>query len=75
MDVEEEAAADFEVVEEVSLTADYDAVLLVDPGGADEIAKDLFELVVGFRIGIAGVIEDDGGTAVEVDAAGVGEGA
>ena len=75
MDVEEEAATDFEVVEEVALASNEDMVLLVDPGGADEIAKDLFELVVGFRIGIAGVIEDDGGAAVEVDAARVGEGA
>ena len=75
MDVEEEAAADFEVVEEVALAANEDAVLFVDPGGADEVAKDLFELIVGFGVGIAGVVEDDGGAAVEVDAARVGEGA
>ena len=61
--------------EEVALRADEDAVLLVDPDGADEIAEDLFELVVGFGVGIAGVVEDDGGAAVEVDAARVGEGA
>ena len=75
MDIEDEAAADFEVVEEVALAADEDAIVLVDPDGADEIAEDLLEFVVGFGVGIAGVVEDDGGAAVEVDAAGVGEGA
>jgi hypothetical protein len=75
VDVEEEACADFEVVQEMALAADEDAILLVDPGGADEIAEDLLGFVVGPGVGIAGVVEDDGGAAVEIDATGVGEGA
>ncbi len=68
-------AADFEVVKEVALAANEDAILFVDPGGSDEIAEDLFDFVSGFGVGVAGVVEDDGGAAVEVDAAGIGEGA
>ncbi len=75
MDVEDEASADFEVVEEVTFGADEDAVLLVDPGGADEVAEGFLELTVGLGVGVAGVVEDDGGAVVERDAAGVGEGA
>ena len=75
MDVGDEAAADFEVVEEVSLGLDEGVVLLVDPDGADEIAEHGFEAVAGFGVGIAGVVGDDGETVVEGDAAGVGEAA
>ena len=75
VDVEYEAATNLEVVEEVALAADEDAVLFVDPGGADEIAEDLLGFVVSFGVRVAGVVEDDGGATVEVDAAGVGEGA
>jgi hypothetical protein len=75
VDVENEAAADFEVVEEATLAADEDAILFVDPDGAGDVADDAFGLVVGFGVGIAGVVEDDGGAVVEEDAAGVGEGA
>ncbi len=48
MDVEDEAGADFEVVEEVTLAADEDAVLLVDPDGADQVAEDFFRSRCGF---------------------------
>ena len=75
MDVEDEASSDFKVVEEVALASDQDVILLVDPGGADEIAEDFFGFVAGLGVGIAGVVEDDGRAAVERDAAGVGEGA
>ena len=75
MDVEEEAAADFEVVEEMALSADEDTVLLVDPDGADQIAKGFLGVVVGFGVGVAGVVEEEGGAVVEVDAARIGEGA
>ena len=73
VDVEDEATANFEVVEEVAFAADEDAVVLVDPDGADEVADDAFELVVGFDERVAGVVEDDGGAALEIDAAGIGE--
>ena len=75
VDVEDEAAADFEVVEEVALAADEDVILLIDPGGAYQVAEDFFGFVAGFGIGVAGVVEDDGGAAVERYAAGVREGA
>ena len=73
VDVEDEAAADLEVLEEVAFAADEDAVVLVDPDGADEVADDTFELVAGFGVGIAGIVEDDGGTAAEIDETRVGE--
>ena len=73
VDIEDEAAADLEVIEEVTFAADEDAVLFVDPDGADDIADDALEIVVSFGVGIAGEIEDDGGAAVEVDATWVGE--
>ena len=75
VDVEDEACADFEVVQEVAFAADEDTILLVDPDGSDKIADDALEGIVGFDVGIAGVVDDDGWTAVEDDAVGVGEGA
>ena len=75
VDVEDEAAADLEVVEEVTFATDEDAVLFVDPDGADEIADDTFEWISGLDAGIAGIVCDDGWAAVEIDAARVGEGA
>ncbi len=75
LDVGEEAAAEFEVVEEVALGANEDLIVFVDPDGADEVADDGLEGVAGLGVGVAGVVDDDGGAAVEVDAAGVGEGA
>jgi len=59
----------------MTLSAGEDAVLLVDPNGANEVAECLLELGAGFGVGIAGVVGNDGRTAVEVDAAGIGEGA
>jgi len=50
-------------------------VLFVDPDGADEVAEDFFKFVMGFGVGVAGVVEDDGGATVDIDSAGVGEGA
>ena len=75
MDIEDEASADFEVVKEVALAADEDAVLFVDPGVPDEVAEHLLKFAVGLGVRVAGVVEDDGGPAVEVNAARVGEGA
>jgi len=75
VDVEDEACTDLEIVQEVAFATDEDTILFVDPDGSDEIADDSFEGVAGFDVGIAGVVDDDGGAAVEVDAAGVGEGA
>jgi len=55
--------------------ANEDTFLFVDPNGADEVAESFLELGMGFGVGIAVVVGDDGGAAIEVDAAGVGEGA
>jgi hypothetical protein len=75
VDVGDQATGDFEVVEEVALGLDHDAVLFIGPDGSDEVADDFFGGVACGGVGVAGVIEDDGGAAVEQDAAGVGEGA
>ena len=73
MDIEDEAAADLEVVEEVAFAADEDAVLFVDPDCPDDVADDAFEFVARLCVGVTGEVEDNGRAAVEVDAARVGE--
>jgi hypothetical protein len=73
VNVEHKAATDLEVVEEVALAADQDVILLIDPDLADEIADDAFGGVVSLGVGVAGIVGEDGGAAVVVDAAGMGE--
>jgi len=74
MDIEDEAATNFEVMEKVAFSSHEDAILLVDGDGSDEISEGFFGVIVRFGAGVAGVVENEGGAAVEVDAARVGEG-
>jgi len=75
LDIDDEAPADLEVLEEVTRGANEDMLMFIDPDGADEVAKHFLELAMGFGVGIAVIVGDDGGATVEVDTAGIGEGA
>jgi len=57
----------------VTCGADEDTLLFIDPDGSHEVAEGFLELAVGFGIGIAVVVGDDGGAAIEVDATGIRE--
>ena len=75
VDVEDQAAAEFEVIDEVAFALDEVRSCSSNQAVPTRLVDVGFAGVVGFGVGVSGIVGDDGGAAVEEDAAWIGEGA
>ena len=73
VDIGQQTACNFEIIDKVAFRASQRVVLLVEPERPVNIAHDLFQYIVGLCLGIAGVVDGDGVAAMQLHPAGIGE--